>query len=228
MRPDDRLATATILTAFTEEVAAQGGRVTDTFDDGTRLFTRSVLPLVEQVRPGDGVQGGVALRAAGEEVRLHPYVFRLVCRNGAIQAHATQTRTITDLSVRDPDEVLVAVREGVRECCDPEAFSASAERMRSAAEVEADMGLALLPHLSRLPPELMAHVLDQIMRRFTAGGDGSRFGLMNAVTSLARDTRDPDLRWRLEELGGAIPALAQPPRRPATGSARRAAMAAGG
>jgi transposase len=33
------------------------------------------------------------------------------------------------------------------------------------------------------------------------------FSLMNAVTSLARDERDPELRWRLEELGGAVPSL---------------------
>jgi len=33
---------------------------------------------------------------------------------------------------------------------------------------------------------------------------------MNAVTSVARDTRDPELRWRLEELGGGIPAMLVP------------------
>ena len=31
---------------------------------------------------------------------------------------------------------------------------------------------------------------------------------MNAVTSVARDTRDPETRWRLEELGGGIAILA--------------------
>jgi hypothetical protein len=30
---------------------------------------------------------------------------------------------------------------------------------------------------------------------------------MNAVTSTARDTRDPEVRWRLEELGAQVPAL---------------------
>ena len=37
---------------------------------------------------------------------------------------------------------------------------------------------------------------------------------MNAVTSLVRDTRDPEVRWRLEELGGGIPALVAPTRKP--------------
>jgi hypothetical protein len=33
----------------------------------------------------------------------------------------------------------------------------------------------------------------------------SRFDLMNAVTATARNLTDPEARWRLEELGGAIP-----------------------
>jgi hypothetical protein len=37
------------------------------------------------------------------------------------------------------------------------------------------------------------------------GPDQSAFGVLNAVTSLARDTRDPETRWQLEELGGALP-----------------------
>ena len=56
-----------------------------------------------------------------------------------------------------------------------------------------------------MPPEIAAQLLDSIRGRYTASRDRSRFGLMNAVTSVARDTRDPELRWRLEELGGGIP-----------------------
>jgi hypothetical protein len=33
---------------------------------------------------------------------------------------------------------------------------------------------------------------------------------MNAVTAVARDTRDPGLRWHLEELGGGVPAAVTP------------------
>jgi hypothetical protein len=70
-----------------------------------------------------------------------------------------------------------------------------------------------------------------ILRRYEQGQDRSRFGLMNAVTSAARDTRDPELRWGLEELGGGIPALRPPVRRTggtaATHQAREALEAAG-
>jgi hypothetical protein len=46
------------------------------------------------------------------------------------------------------------------------------------------------------------------------------FGFMNAVTAVARDTRDPETRWRLEELGGAVP-LVRPTRpKPLRGAVR--------
>ncbi len=49
-------------------------------------------------------------------------------------------------------------------------------------------------------------MIGQFLRRFRSQPDRTRFGLVNAITSLARDTRDPESRWRLEELGGAIAA----------------------
>ena len=55
------LETGEIATIFTEEVAALGGNVPNTFDDGRRLFMRAVLPAALEVQPRDRVQGGVAL-----------------------------------------------------------------------------------------------------------------------------------------------------------------------
>ncbi len=53
-------------------------------------------------------------------------------------------------------------------------------------------------------------VNEEVMHRFSTEGDGSRYGLMNAITSVARDTRDPETRWRLEKLGGLVPVLDLP------------------
>src|SRR6266581_1184536 len=97
---DQRLTTAQIQAVFAEEIRDAGGTVSDTFDDGARLFTRSILPRGREVRPKDRVQGGVALKATEQEIWVHPYIFRLVCRNGAIMAHAIQTRHITIIAYR--------------------------------------------------------------------------------------------------------------------------------
>jgi hypothetical protein len=206
------LTTREILDVFTEEITAAGGTVSDTFDDGTRLFLRSILPAVREVRARDGMQGGVALRCNEEEIRVHPYLFRQVCRNGAIVVQAIQTRKIEweDFPAPDVAEVMVELREAIRDCCSPDAFSSGVEAMRTASEREADLALQLLPLLRRLPQVQAAQVVTQVMRCFTLDKDRSAFGLVNAVTAVARDTLDPETRWDLEELGGGIPALLSP------------------
>jgi hypothetical protein len=225
---NDSFSTATLLAVFTDEVAAHGGEVRDTYNDGTRLFTRSILPRVKEVAPGDGVQGGVALKADGREVWLHPYLFRQVCRNGAIMARALQSRHLSDLADRGEDEATAEFREAISACCAEETFSAVAEEVRSARDTQADLAIAMLPMLSRFGSGVAGRMFSEIMARFFRESDRSAFGLMNAVTSLARDTRDPDLRWRLEEFGGGIPASVTrkpPPKTPARATAWSQAVA---
>ena len=77
-------------------------------------------------------------------------------------------------------------------------------------------GLHDTDSLEKISKEYKIHplVMEDIVSRFTRGRDDSVFGLINAVTSVARDTRDPETRWRLEELGGSIPALVSPAPKP--------------
>lgn len=207
----DWLTTTDIQEAFTAEVQTAGGTVLDAFNDGRRLFARSLLPRVEEVRPRDKVQGGVALRATETEVWVHPYVFRQVCSNGAIWAHALESRHIKADDVLDPREAVEAIRETVQACCADEVFADRAAEMRAARTADAThMMLNMMSMLRHLPPRHRAQVMQSILAQYNGEGDHSRFGLMNAVTATARDTSDPELRWRLEELGGGIPAFRNP------------------
>jgi hypothetical protein len=214
--------TQELLDAFSEEVARSGGSVIDTYEDGERLFARAVLPALREASPGDKLQGGVALRATERDVRVHPYVFRQVCSNGAIFAQSIQTRLIE----RDDCDfvVLPQVREAVRECCGDEAFAVTTAQMRAAKDAEADLVLNLLPMLSKMPREQAGRLVGQIAGQFRRQRDRSRFGLMQAVTATARQTRDPDLRWRLEEFGGGIAARITPGDAPSDGAAARKAL----
>src|SRR5215510_3423874 len=93
----ENLTTARILAVFTETVATHGGEVTHTYDDGCLLFTRSVLPPAEDVRPGDRLKGGVALKATDDGVWLYPYLLRLICQNGAIVPQTLERRRLQGL-----------------------------------------------------------------------------------------------------------------------------------
>ena len=195
--------TQEIQEVFASEITNQGGTVTDAYDDGTRLFLRSTFPKLLEVRPKDKVQGGVALRTTARQIHVHPYTYRQVCSNGAIMARTLQSRRIERVEF-GPEEVLAELREAVRVSSAQEAFLSATAEMRSATDQSVDLVLQLLPLLSRLPAEHRSFVLDRILGEFGDQRDWSAFGLMNAVTSVARDTRDPELRWDLEELGGAI------------------------
>lgn len=204
----DCFMTQEILGAFTEEISAREGKVTETFHQPGQLFVRSVFPQAEEIRAGDKVQGGVALRATDTVAWVYPYVFRLVCKNGAIMAHAAEGREIPNLDSVPAFEAVSLVREAVESCCERNAFATAAEQMRTAAQHPVDVILSMMPFLSRLS-SLGPELARQIFERFFRENDRTRYGFMNAVMSMARDTRDHVTRWRLEELGGQI-AVTQP------------------
>jgi hypothetical protein len=168
-----------------------------------------VLPDEREVQHRDRVRGGVALRATEDDVWVHPYVFRQICSNGAIIARATQTRHIERSEFVSYDdaqaELAGAVREAIQDCCSPEAFQNAADAMRSSVHAQIDMALNLATMFSRLPEEIRSRFFTQILDQFLKSSSHSRFDLMNTVTATARNLTDPEARWRLEELGGAIP-----------------------
>jgi hypothetical protein len=208
--PHQALSTQEIHTFFIEEISDAGGVGSDTFDDGQWLFCRSILPWLADVRPHDEMKGGVALRATDCEIAIHPYLFRTVCRNGAIMAHAIETRRVENSDFRLREEVTGELREALRTCCGEEVFTDAAQEVRLTVHREADLALMMLPFISRLPSPAGLEILRQIASRFFEDPARSQFALANAVTSVARDTRDPELRWRLEEFGGGLLTLRAP------------------
>lgn len=216
MFPSSTLTAAGILEVFEEEITARAGSVTDTFLDGQRLFARSVLPFIEEVRRDDRMQGGVALKASDEGVCLYPYFFRQVCRNGAIMAETIASRFLGNVYDQQPAAAFDCIREGIAACCATDVFVDSLRKMRTACEMQVDLALNLLPLLSQLSTSMSTGLMSQIVNQFFREGDHSQFGLANAVTAVARETQDADLRWNLEEFGGGI-AIGSVPRRPTDG-----------
>ena len=251
------LTTARVLAVFAEEVRARRGQVTQTFDDGKRLFARAVLPHVAEVGPADQVRGGVAIKATGDGVWLYPYTFRRICSNGAIVAQTLEECPIADPDLQPPELVVEAVRSTVEACCKAEVFTRTVGEMRNGREATAtDLLLQILPLLSgssdlvsaliersvrekkadtNTPQATALEVLEReailsalmpalvqrsaepgrpaphdgdlmtgVLSQYRKEGDRSRFGLAQAITAVARDVEDPELKWDLEKLGGAV------------------------
>jgi hypothetical protein len=197
-----------ILEAFKQEVRALGGTVPDVYAEGDLLFARAVLPRAAETQPGDRIHGGVAVRTHDTEILVHPYSYRVVCTNGAIAPYATGSRVVERVEIAAPtiaiNAVLNELGAAIRTAAAPIELDTSVDAMRVATRREADVMLHLMPLLAHMPPGLRASLMRAILGRFESGRDGSVFGLVNAVTSVARDTDDPETRWRLEEVGGGM------------------------
>ena len=219
---DGTLTTDRILDIFTEEVQNRHGRVTDTFHDGRRLFVRSLLPHVADARPNDNMQGGLALRATEDELSLHPYLFRQVCRNGAVMAQSIESLHVEFLGMYSLEVGTTMLREAIANCSEERVFAKSIRGIQSLARTEIDQLLNLIPYLSHFQQAGMEHFLAEILQRYSGERDRTQFGFMNAITSVARDAHDPDDRWRLEELGGGMVARLRP-KQPSDAPGRKSA-----
>jgi len=220
--------TQDICATVVEELTLVGGTVSDEFDDGSRLFLRAILPTADKVQPKDTVQGGIAVMVDEEEVEVRPYVFREVCRNGAIMPQLMRARHILRVDFSSSSDAVEAVdrelREALRACAAAEVFSENVQQMKSGIAAVADVTVFhTLLLLSQIPHRDASAFSAEIMRRYSRDRDRSVFGLANAVTSVARDQEDPEVRWRLEELGGGVLAR-MPPRTKPHGSAARPAL----
>jgi hypothetical protein len=223
MYDNTKLSTDEINSIFSEEIISAGGTVHERWNDGSRLFIRSILPNITDVTRGDGMKGGVAIRADDTGLWVHPYTFRLVCTNGAIHAHAVQSQQIVFADEPTTMEVERQLRESIRVCCAPETFAISVNEMRVAGRTDIDFLLNLAPMLGRLPREASDAILKQFIERFGPQRRGTRFELANVITAAARTVRDPQAKWQTESLGGAVAAGVIPTPRPSLASARRAA-----
>lgn len=197
-----------ILETFEHEVRDLGGTLRDVYAEGDLLYARAVLPDEMDVRPNDRVHGGVAVRTHDTEILVHPYTYRVVCTNGAIVASAIGSRVVERVELSAPTAVIEGVLDDLRQAVHAGAAASvlanTVRAMRSAANRDAELFLQLMLALPHMPPGVRASVVRVIVRRYDAEGDRSVFGLVNAVTSVARDTTDPEIRWRLEELGGGM------------------------
>ena len=199
---------------FRETIGSHGGVVSNCVEFQTQLFMRSTTPRVLEVRPQDFVQGGVALRVVADEIDICPYVFRQVCRNGALMPMALESFHVQRADFAAPTDEINAVLEELRQvlqwCLDPSILDTTTNQMQLASRTELAADAEVLEGLPDVVGISHRELRRQIVRRLRMERDWTVYGLMNAVSSLARDTQDPSVRWDLEELGGGVPALVEP------------------
>ena len=203
---DEHLTNAAIAEVLKHEIFLRSGTIHEVYDDGERLFARGVLPFCEEVRPGDRINGGVAVRATDKVIVVHPFILRECCRNGTIMAQVIENRTIErsdELSAWAKYEL----QRAIAACCQQKIFTFNANKFRESTCFAINACLGILATMER--KHVDQSTLNEVVKRFL-DGERTAYGLLNAVTSVARDTADPWRRWYLEEFGGGIAARIVP------------------
>lgn len=140
------------------------------------------------VRPGDLVYGGFVALRDDEGLAVFPRIFRQVCRNGLVVG----TVLSTDVVGQHAD-----LRSALQACLSREHFDATVQRLQFAAQmpVADEIGLLRQARVRALPRE----VLDAHEER-----DPTVYGVINAVTALARQADTLHRRVELERAAGRI------------------------
>ncbi len=201
---------------FVEATEAYGGIIArDDEFHGKRFLAGTFKGIEKAITRGDAVHGGLALELGNKEAKLYAYTLRLVCSNGLISTLADEEEEFTWYRETEFEEAIYRKYAELGTTA-----SQVAELYRESRQQAADARLwqHVLHSLNQLHAshrwmDLMFLALHEERRRqfsSPASRQGnpdngfSRFELINAVTAMARDTQEPELRWRMEQLGGEL------------------------
>lgn len=196
----------------------------------SRLYIKAVTPRLQgEVKLGDIVQAGVVI--SDSEVGLGaisaaPMIYRLSCKNGMISEMALRRyhvgrkanggngngdepyEVFSDETMQADDKAFwLKTRDIVRASVTETVFNRLLGDLREAAGSDpisaVEPGLVELSKRFNLNDDERGGVLNFLI----SGGDLSKYGVLNAVTSLSQIVDDYDRATELESIGGAILAL---------------------
>ena len=192
----------------------------------TRMYLKVVNKRLElDVKPGDPVQAGFILsnsEVGAGSVRVEPLLYRLVCTNGMIVPDYGQKRyhigrileseeqreIYRDETLNADDQAFfLKVQDTIRLAIDQAKFTHLVERLREVAAQPLSGNPVRAVELLSARHELTLTEHGSVLRHLIAGGDLTRYGLINAVTRASQDATDYDRATDLERLGGQLMTL---------------------
>jgi hypothetical protein len=193
-------------------VEALGGGEPEAAEVNGRMLARAVLPKQFEVREGDVVHRGVAVKAERQSACVAP-LFWPNCRNGAILAHPTWEQRFDMNAIWSRAEALRGFAAVVRGVGRSKAFAAAARALRRTTKTSVNQ--PFLPLLMRpcQRDNAFSGYMTKVWTMFYGSDDQTEYFAINAVSSVARDIIEPELKWEFEVAAGEM-ILPSPRREP--------------
>lgn len=189
------------------------------------MYLKVMLPWVRDVRPGDPVRAGFLIRngeIGNHSASIQMLIEREWCRNGAVRVERSVMRHASRPILADFTGGAFELSDKTRRLSDAALMSSIHDMVRGAvnqSKFEQFVNNFSLATGDVLPASADVNkVIDTVAKEYdiresekpgilhhlAAGGDLSRFGLLNAVTRMAQDVDSYDRSVELEMVGGAM------------------------
>jgi len=183
----------------------------------TMLYLKAIdRTLADSVRDGDIVYGGLIIRnseVGASALRVEPFILRKVCNNGLILEHSLkrihlgrQTLKIGEIEWSDETRILEdralwsKVRDIIRATFDRRIFQSWVEKLKESTKIE-------IKKPTKAVNNIVGHLglsEEQKQKLLMHFSEPTKYGLINAITNLASQTKNVDEQVRLEEFAGQI------------------------
>jgi hypothetical protein len=176
--------------------------------------------LTGEVKKGDVVQYGMVIsnsEVGAGSVKVEDYIYRLACLNGAIMAtamkkyHVGTRYDVSDFSYLSSEAIdydnkafMLRVRDTVKNGFSELSFQRTMEKMVAATgmKIEKEIDTFITDVTKRY--DLSNGESDSLLKNLINGGDLSKWGLTNAITAIANDSKDYDRAIDLQRIGGQL------------------------
>lgn len=181
----------------------------------TMMYLKAIdNTLTAEIRDSDSVSGGLIIRnseVGASSLRVEPFILRQVCSNGLIASQALRKIHLgrqmeggeiwSDETKELEDKALWAkVRDVIRATFDKQIFESWVEKLRESTEIVIEKPIKAVNNIAKLIG-LSEEKKNQLLMHFS---EHTKYGLVNAVTTLARESESIDEQIRLEEFGGKL------------------------
>jgi hypothetical protein len=183
----------------------------------TMLYIKAIdRTLTETIKEQDTVYGGLVIRnseVGASALRIEPFILRKVCVNGLILQRTLkkihlgrQMAEIDDINWSDETKEFEdkafwsKVRDVIRATFDKQTFQSWVEKLKESTKIAirkpTEAVNIIVGHLG-----LSEEQKQKLLMHFS---EPTKYGLINAVTNLASQTKNVDEQVRLEEFAGEI------------------------
>lgn len=184
----------------------------------THMHIRATVPHMKaDIRQGDTLVQGLMVsnsEVGASSFKVEPFLLRLVCSNGLIAPQALsrihlgsavdvgEFQFSAETMDKELDLIKAQVREVIQKTFDEKLFYQWIDDLQGAANTNIPNVVEAVNHMTALYN--LKSQKDSILNQLAQEGDPSQYGMVNALTRLAQDSKTFEQQIDLERIAGKI------------------------